>query len=1482
MKFHFIFVLLLLNLHASFSNPAVAQPDLDGVQPTQPAELKVLFLGDQGAHQPRLRFAITEPVLADRGIKLTYTEKITDLNPDHLAQFDALLLYANIDNIQAEQEQALLDYVAEGGGFVPIHCATYCFRNSKRVVALMGAQFQRHGTGTFRTFIDADRHPVMQGFGGFESWDETYVHHLHNEKNRTVLAYRVDDEGREPWTWIRTHGQGRVFYTAWGHDQRTWGNRGFQNLLERGIRWAAQDDPAKVPDFFEDAPFPIPKLKAKRTDIKPFEYMEAAGDIPNYTPSDQWGVQGQPFTKMQKPLAPEESLKHIIVPEKFSVQLFASEPEIGGKPIAMTWDERGRLWIAETYDYPNELQPVGKGRDRIRILEDTDGDWRADRFTVFADQLSIPTTMTFHDGGVIVQDGKRTLYLKDTDGDDVADQRQVMFEGWAQNDTHGGVSNFQYGLDNWIWAMQGYNSSTPTIDDVKQQAFKMGFFRFKPDGSQIEFLRSTNNNTWGLGISEEGIVFGSTANRAPSVYLPIPNRYYERVRGWKKNLQLDSIADTHLFQPVTDKIRQVDHHGGYTAAAGHALYTAREYPKEYWNRTAFVNGPTGHLVGTFVLKRQGSDFSSSSPFNLFASDDEWTAPIMTEIGPDGNAWVIDWYNYIVQHNPTPKGFKQGKGNAYETPLRDKKFGRVYRVIYNNQSAPPYSLADASPEKLVATLSHPTMLWRKHAQRLLVERGKPDILPDLIKLIEDPSVDEIGLNVGAIHAIGTVRGLISGETEQPLEQWKAISAIVAALQHPSAGVRRNAVQALPLELKTGSRKITPSTQTLLDSGVIEDDDPQVRLVAMLALADMIPTPSAAQAIVRASTSRSYTDRWLQDALISAAANQGHYFLVEAAKTKRPGSQLLEATRIVAEHTARHVAHNDQAVNALFDSSDSSNPEIMGQILDGFAAGWPDHDPPVLSPKVEANLEQVMESLTDTQRGALIQLARKFGSERFEAYARQVQNSFLQQLDDPTAEMELRISAAQQSIEFMDSADEAVHDILVRITPQTDPELAIGMVDSLRRSRSPVVGTELIQSIDSFSPKLRQVAIGVLLSKLDSTTSLLQGLEDGKILLSELTTDQIQSFFDHPNVAIRERARRLMREGGALPDPDRQNVLESLMIVTKQKGNAASGKETFTKQCSNCHMHNGQGQKIGPDLTGMAVHPKAELLTHIVDPSRDVEGNYRMYKLMTVDGQLINGLLGAESQTSVEIFDTAGKKHVVLREDIEQIVASRKSAMPEGFEKQISSEQMRDLLEFLTARGKYVPLDISDAATLASDRGMFVSTDNDVERLIFENWQTKTFQGVPFSLTDPQDGTVKNAIVLNGPLGNITKKLPTTVRVRCGGSAKSIHLLSGVSGWGFPFDSQKTVSMIVRLHFEDGTTEDHELRNGDHFADYIRRVDVPQSEFAFALRGQQIRYLAIRPKRRDKITEIEFVKGPDKTAPVVMAVTVESANWNDEKK
>ncbi len=1439
------------------------------------AEINVLFLGDQGHHQPATRFAQLQPVLAKRGIDLVYTESLSDLNLETLSEYDALLVYANIDEIEPEQEKALLEYVTGGGGFVPIHCATYCFRNAPAIVDLMGAQFQRHADGVFRTEIAEPDHPIMQGFAGFQSWDETYVHHRHNDRNRTVLAYRVDEEGREPWTWVRTEGKGRVFYTAWGHDHRTWDNPGFQNLIERGIRWATGKDPSEAGPYLAERPFPLPAMTKLANDLPPFEYIDVGAKIPNYLRSDQWGTQGEPKSLMQRPLPPEESQQHFVTPEDFQVELFVAEPDLGGKPIAMNWDERGRLFVCESFDYPNELQPPGQGRDRIRICADTDHDGKADQFTVFADQLSVPTAITAYRGGVIVQSGTETLFLKDTDGDDRADVRHVLISNWNVGDTHGGVSNFRYGLDNWIWGMQGYNPSQPVIQGEKQQGFRMGFFRFRLDDSdpphvtELEFLRSTDNNTWGLGLSEEGLVFGSTANRNPSVFMPIPNRYYEGVRGWTKSLVLNSIADTHRFEPITENVRQVDQFGGYTAGAGHALYTARRYPSQYWNRTAFVSGPTGHLVGTFVLSPQGSDFRSTSPLNLVASDDQWSAPIAAEVGPDGNVWVIDWYNYIVQHNPTPHGFETGKGQAYETDLRDKKHGRIYRVVYPSEDAPPApQLAGLEPSELVNFLSHTNMLWRLQAQRLLVSEGDISVLPALIELVRDTSVDEIDLNVGAIHALWTMQGLgVLGGSHAEANQ-----AAITALNHPSAGVRRTAVQVLPQQEE--------STEAVLAAGLCADRDPQVRLAAFLALADLPPVPQGGARIVEAMLlPQNALDRWIPDAATSAAANHSESFLKSLAGSTEVPAELVTMANVVADHYARAAPNG---VLLLCESLADAQPAVSAAVLRGLANGWPERRRLEATDAITPVVESLLPHLATSERGLFIQLARRWGSDSLDEYVTNIRRLLLEQLDDTRLPIEERIASARQYVAFDPADPDAVEEVLERITPQSAPDVVVALLRVLQQSESDQLGDLLVEHLLQLTPATRPTAIAVLLSRSSSTMSLLEGIDEGLIRLSELSPDQRQMLLDHRDQAVRAAARATLSRGGALPSPDRQQVIDDLLPIVQQTGSHSVGKLVFKKHCAKCHQHSGEGERIGPDLTGMAVHPKAELLTHILDPNRSVEGNFQIYTVVTSDGRLRTGILVTETQTTVELLDAEGKRTTILREEIDELAPSTKSLMPEGIEKLVTAEELRDLLEFLTQRGRFLPLNISKAATIVSDRGMFNSHEASVERLIFDDWSPHTFAGVPFQLIDPRQGTVPNVIMLHSPNGDVCRSMPKSARLPCSGRVQAIHLLSGVSGWGYPASSEPSTSLIVRLHYVDETEEDHALLNREHFADYIRRVDVPQSEFAFALRDQQIRYLSVMPKRDVAMDGIEFIKGPDRTAPIVMAVTLEAPSPQDDEQ
>ena len=811
--------------------------------------LEILFLGHNSEHH---NSAVLMPVLASQfsleGISFTYTSNPSDLNAANLGNYDALLIYANHDSITQEQETALFAFVERGGGFVPVHCASWCFRNSEKYIELVGGQFLKHKTDSFTTEIVNRDHPIMAQLTPFATWDETYEHSK-IAGDISVLMERVEGEHREPWTWVKEYGKGRVFYTAYGHDERTWSNPGFQALMREGILWAV-GDVAKQ------------KWESYRAKLPTLSYRDEEG-IPNYE-------KRTPAPRYQEPLSPEESAKLIQVPVGFDLELFASEPEIIN-PIAMEWDEKGRLWVVETVDYPNTvMEEKTEGDDRIKICEDTDGDGKADRFTLFADKLNIPTSIVFTNGGIIVSQAPHFLFLKDTDGDDKADVRKTIIDGWGTFDTHAGPSNLKYGFDNHIWGVVGYSGFEGTIAG-EDRKFTQGIYRFTPDVSSFEFMTRTSNNTWGLGFTEDNDVFASTANNTHSVFMGIPDKYLTRIIG--SPITGSTKIDGHYaMHPVTDKVRQVDVFGGFTAAAGHNFYTARDYPREFWNKIAFVCEPTGHVVHMARIEKNGSGFLEEDSWNLFASADEWVAPVDAKVGPDGAVWVLDWYNFIVQHNPTPTpergGFigSNGKGNAYENPLRDKSHGRIWRVVSRQAGKyRPVTLDKERPSDLVDALSSNNLFWRMTAQRLLVERGEIDVLPDLYSLISDKTTDDYADSYSAIHALWTIDGLGAGAKDD-----RAESITRAALKHSSPGVRKAAIQIL-------SNSYWPA-DSIIQSGVLNDPDPNTKLSAILALNQLAPSESVGQLLYQMSVEESVKgDEWLAKAVYTAAGQHRKGFL-----------------------------------------------------------------------------------------------------------------------------------------------------------------------------------------------------------------------------------------------------------------------------------------------------------------------------------------------------------------------------------------------------------------------------------------------------------------------------------------------------------------------------------------------------------------------------------------------------------------------------
>ena len=559
--------------------------------------------------------------------------------------------------------------------------------------------------------------------------------------------------------------------------------------------------------------------------------------------------------RVQDPLSPDASMTHIQLPEGFDVQLFASEPEIIN-PITFTWDERGRLWVVQSQDYPHELENE-VGGDRITICEDTDGDGKADKFIDFATDQNLTTGITLVKGGAIVAQAPNMVFLEDTDGDDKMDQKTVLFDGFGIWDTHAGPSNLKYGMDNMIWGSVGYSGFENNFGG-QPVSFKMGVYRFDKKGDYFEPVGQFNNNTWGLGFNQYFEVFGSTANNNHACYVGIPMKHYNYLEKWPSwAVNADFIQGHYEISPVdTVPLQQVDVRGGYTAASGANFYTARNYPQEYHNQM-YVCEPTGHLVHIARIENEGAGYKEVDGGNIFASTDSWTAPVYAETGPDGNMWVADWYNPVIQHNPDSRGMDnqvwntdKGEGNAHINPLRDYRHGRIYIITYGRKNKSEIDQLDrADDQGLLDALISDNMFWRTTAQRLIVEENKSTLIPALIDIVQSNESD-----FGVVHALWALEGLGAMDGSQE----EALTALHSALNYNSYAVQRAALAILP--------KSEISSDQIAQSGFLTHDNPQVRLAAILKAGELPETGALFTEMeeVRADESNA-NDKWLNAAI-----------------------------------------------------------------------------------------------------------------------------------------------------------------------------------------------------------------------------------------------------------------------------------------------------------------------------------------------------------------------------------------------------------------------------------------------------------------------------------------------------------------------------------------------------------------------------------------------------------------------------------------
>jgi putative membrane-bound dehydrogenase-like protein len=943
------------------------------------------------------------------------------------------------------------------------------------------------------------------------------------------------------------------------------------------------------------------------------------------------------------PLTPAEAIARMTVPEGFRVELVASEPDLVN-PVAMTFDERGRIWITESLEYPRK--EAGPGRDRVKVLEDRDGDGKADRFSVFAEGLNIPSGIAVGHGGVWVANSPDILYLQDTDGDGKADRREVVVTGFGRADTHELPNSLTWGPDGWLYGWNGVFNPSHVVYRGKTYDFTCAIFRINPRTRDFELFCEGTSNPWGIAWDLDGSAFAS-ACVIDHLWHLTETGYYHRQGG--------------PYPPYTWKIESIVQHRHQKAAyCGIHFFDSDAYPEPYRERL-FMGNIHGNAVNVDRLERSGSTYVGQPGPDFLQANDAWFMPVVQKTGPDGCLYVLDWYD---------------RYHCYQDARRDPEGidrlkGRLYRVRYKDTPrARPFDLAAELDDQLLERLASPNVFYRDLAQRLLAERNRPAANARLEALVLDghaprkARMHALWARIGA-GPVGT--GFLERLLDQPdsgVRAWGVRTAgnmgrversvrvrdrIVALASDPAPDVR--------LQVAIAARKVAgvEPLPLLLDVLAHSGDDPLIPRIVWQNLHPLLE--GEAGAFVGLVDQPEYRSSEPVARMLPRAVER---LLGRRDRDLKPVIALVKT--LAASSSEPHRAGAGRALDVLADRIQDG--EIAGAALERLRNE--------LQPIVEAS--QALPEDDPLALGVTMLAA----SWRDPEAARRAHRAFHQRRHSP----ERRLQALEALVAARDPAilDAAITAAADRTAGPSDFRGQV--LATLGRLGDPRVASAVLAQYARLEAEVQPRAIELLTERPDWSLALLGAIGAGRVPADALNLNQLRKLQSskHSELARQVKARYgTVREGR---NPAREQVIVQMRaLLRERRGDAQAGAEVFKKLCAQCHKIFGDGQEVGPDLTSNGRGSFEQLLSNVFDPSLVIGASYQATTVAVRDGRVLTGLVVEESPQRVVLKLQGGKLETVARADIEEIKLSGLSLMPEDLEKQVSAGELADLFAFL---------------------------------------------------------------------------------------------------------------------------------------------------------------------------------------------------------
>jgi len=993
-------------------------------------------------------------------------------------------------------------------------------------------------------------------------------------------------------------------------------------------------------------------------------------------------------------LTAEQAVREITMPPGFKATLFAGEPDVQ-QPIGFAIDDRGRLWVAEGFTYPirvghppeggsksseptaDQLKDIFNGKDRIIVLEDTDGDGKFNKRTVFMEELNLVSGIEIGFGGIWIGAAPYLMFVPVSDWDEPkpAGNPRILLDGWDyKRDTHETLNTFTWGPDGWLYGCHGVFCPSlvgkPGAPESERQWVDAAVWRYHPTKHVFEVFAEGTSNPWGVDFDERGQCW-IEACVIPHLFHMVQGGRYHRQGGehYAVNLEETARNEKHrergsrkpIFPYVYEDFKTVADHvhyagnkgphagnarsgavGGGHAHAGLMIYQGDNWPEQYRGKI-FMNNIHGARINMDIPERAGSGFVGRHGPDVINFNDKWSQVLNMITGPDGSVYMIDWYDKNECHHNDANG-------------HDRSNGRIFKISYGEPKFAKVDLQKKSDDDLIRLAIERSDWSGRHARRILQERAQADSSLRQ-KVAQSIPAEPPGYNPGK-----KMRWLWTAHTSGGFHP-------LYALARASEDVRAWAIQFICEDKRVPANILERFVEMSR-----QDSSPVVRLYLASAM-QRLPVEDRWEVIEALSQRAEDANDHNIPLMVWYAAEplptmDINRALVLAEKSKLPKHLEFTVRRTAALNTPDAFAAITKTLERVSDDARRLNilnglsAALKGQRNVAMPQGWESVEAKLgASPNAEIRSQVQALSLTFGSTGALASLKKT--------------------LTDPAADLNARRTALDSLLQARAEGLPSILQGLLR-----DSNLRASALRALASFDDPHTPASILSVYSSLSTTEKRDALNSLASRTAYAKALLTAVGQNQIASTEITAEMVRQLrnLKNPEIdALLTKVWGVARESSADKQQEIAKYRDIYRAGGSQPGDALRGRVVYAKVCAQCHTLFDSGGKVGPDLTGSNRSDLDYILQNIVDPNAVIPNEYRSSTVETKDDRVLTGLIKEQTEQTITVV-TANETVVLPRNEIQFIQESQLSMMPEGLLAPLNDQEVRDLVYYLRQPGQ----------------------------------------------------------------------------------------------------------------------------------------------------------------------------------------------------